>query len=357
MIDTSQYFKLYACCMPVKGAAQSIICDTQRGEYRIIPNDLCDILLQKDGTRIDDLIAQYGEDNREILVEYFETLYAHEFIFLCPSEAVTKLFPPIELRWDYPALITNALIDVDENSNHDFGAIFKQLENLGCSNIEIRLFVTKEVAYLNSIFNAMEGSIIEHVSIVTPAIPGFSIPDYNLYFATHQRLVSMIIHSCTDDTLLKGEQSKMFSLTFIPQTVNNADCCGFIHPQSFNSTLDFFAESQQFNSCLNRKISIDAAGNIKNCPAMKQSMGHISHTSLASVIGQDEFTKYWHINKDQVNICKDCEFRYICHDCRTFIENPQDLFSKPLKCSYNPYEARWEDEVIAADMAAEHAEK
>ena len=38
-----------------------------------------------------------------------------------------------------------------------------------------------------------------------------------------------------------------------------------------NMTLDLtaFTESQHFNSCLNRKISIDAEGNIRNCPSMK----------------------------------------------------------------------------------------
>jgi len=39
---------------------------------------------------------------------------------------------------------------------------------------------------------------------------------------------------------------------------------------------------------------------------------------------------------------KDCEFRYICTDCRVFIQEDTDILSKPLKCKYNPYEATWE---------------
>jgi len=38
---------------------------------------------------------------------------------------------------------------------------------------------------------------------------------------------------------------------------------------------------------------------------------------------------------------KDCEFRYICHDCRAHTQN-EEKYSKPLKCKYNPYEAIWE---------------
>ena len=56
-----------------------------------------------------------------------------------------------------------------------------------------------------------------------------------------------------------------------------------------------------------------------------------------------DFKKYWFINKDQIAVCKDCEFRYICTDCRAYIENPEDMYSKPLKCAYNPYTSEWEE--------------
>ena len=39
---------------------------------------------------------------------------------------------------------------------------------------------------------------------------------------------------------------------------------------------------------------------------------------------------------------KDCKFRYICTDCRAYLANPNDMYSKPLKCNYNPYSATWE---------------
>ena len=47
-------------------------------------------------------------------------------------------------------------------------------------------------------------------------------------------------------------------------------------------------------------------------------------------------------------VCKDCEFRYICTDCRAYTEkthtNEEGLdTSKPLKCGYNPYTGEWEE--------------
>ncbi len=58
---------------------------------------------------------------------------------------------------------------------------------------------------------------------------------------------------------------------------------------------------------------------------------------------QPGFKKYWDINKDKIYVCKDCEFRYICTDCRAYVEDPEDILSKPLKCGYNPYTGEWSE--------------
>jgi len=107
--------------------------------------------------------------------------------------------------------------------------------------------------------------------------------------------------------------------------------------------IESFTEAQHHNTCLNRKISIDSEGNIKNCPSMKESYGNIRDTTLQEALEKPGFKKYWNINKDQVEVCKDCEFRYICTDCRAYLEAPENIYSKPLKCGYNPYTCEWEE--------------
>lgn len=81
---------------------------------------------------------------------------------------------------------------------------------------------------------------------------------------------------------------------------------------------------------------------------MPQSFGNINETTLEEAIGLQGFKKYWNLTKDQVEGCKDCEFRYVCTDCRAYTEqthfNQSDLdCSKPLKCGYNPYTTEWEE--------------
>jgi len=76
---------------------------------------------------------------------------------------------------------------------------------------------------------------------------------------------------------------------------------------------------------------------------MAKSYGNIRDTKLLDVVNDPEFQKVWHIKKDEITKCKDCEFRHICTDCRAYIENPNDIYSAPLKCGYNPYTCEWEE--------------
>jgi SPASM domain peptide maturase of grasp-with-spasm system len=129
----------------------------------------------------------------------------------------------------------------------------------------------------------------------------------------------------------------------VKDSISREICCGVIASHYFITHLQAISESLHHNSCLNRKIAIDIDGNIKNCPSMSQSFGNIRDTTLREALDHPDFKKYWNITKDQIAVCKDCEFRYICTDCRAYLENPEDQYSKPLKCGYNPYTCEWEE--------------
>jgi len=74
---------------------------------------------------------------------------------------------------------------------------------------------------------------------------------------------------------------------------------------------------------------------------MSKSYGNIKDTSLEEALNKKGFKDLWNINKDKIKVCQDCEFRHICTDCRAYIENPNDIYSKPLKCGYDPYTSTW----------------
>ena len=76
---------------------------------------------------------------------------------------------------------------------------------------------------------------------------------------------------------------------------------------------------------------------------MKESFGNIKATTLVEALNKEGFKKYWNITKDKIKICQDCQFRYVCTDCRAYIEDPSDKYSKPLKCGYDPNTGKWEE--------------
>ena len=77
---------------------------------------------------------------------------------------------------------------------------------------------------------------------------------------------------------------------------------------------------------------------------MPKSFGNISNTTLSEAIDKPGFKDAWIISKDQIDVCKDCEFRYMCTDCRAHIKDANNIYSQPAKCPYNPYIAKWEGE-------------
>jgi SPASM domain peptide maturase of grasp-with-spasm system len=175
---------------------------------------------------------------------------------------------------------------------------------------------------------------------------------YNdLYYAkiheSNIRLSKLYIHSSPENKEKQLSKNNNLVPVFLSQEViQNHNHCGYISPTYFDVNIDMYMESQQFNSCLNRKISIDTEGNIKNCPSMKKSFGNIQNTTLKEAIGIQGFKDTWSINKNQIEVCKDCEFRYMCTDCRAFIQDSINIYSQPAKCGYNPYIGLWKGEKL-----------
>ncbi len=161
---------------------------------------------------------------------------------------------------------------------------------------------------------------------------------YNAY-----AISSIVVHG-TPDGMLESLQAEVHhaNVIYYRGTIKDETHCGMVEPYSFDVNVPLFSEAQKRNTCLYKKISIDKSGNIKNCPSMTSSFGSIDNSSLIDIVQMTEFTSYWNINKDKIQICRDCEFRYVCTDCRAYTQG-DNLLGKPAKCNYDPYTAKWID--------------
>lgn len=335
---------LFASCIPVKGFNRSIICDLQRNSYSYIPNDMFDIIFQYNGKSILDIKEKIDVEDFEVLDSYFKFLHENEFIFFTKKP---EYFPKINLDWFEPFEINNAIIDVEIKHEFNFKEIFPQLEKLMCKSIEIRFFEIIDLKIIYDILSLLEKSksILSSVGFVIPYSNDYSNELLEKIISLNPRIAYFIFYNSDRNEFVVPFGEKRSFILYSKESINSKLSCGTIGSKNFVVNTRLFTESQHHNTCLNRKISIDKDGNIKNCPSMPQSFGNIKDTTLEEALNHPDFKKYWNVNKDMIAVCKDCEFRHICTDCRAYTERThfeEDIdLSKPLKCGYNPYTNEW----------------
>ncbi|TAE69608.1 MAG: grasp-with-spasm system SPASM domain peptide maturase [Bacteroidetes bacterium] len=339
-MKTQKYFKLFANCIPVKGFTRSLICDIQRGNIFFIPNDLMEIITNHKTKNLKQIFNIYGKVNKKIIDDYFTFLIQNEYGFWCDSEDELDLFPDIDLTYYSPFEITNVIIDIDKNIGYDFNNLITQLELLGCVDVQIRCFSCQELSYIDNLLSNFTNKRVKSIELVLKYNENLNKQHYRELFDKHLRLSMLLLFGANryeEINIIEGNSN----IIFTTENIQNKTHCGVIHQAYFTSNISTFTESQHHNTCLNRKISIDVDGEIKNCPSMTKSYGNIKDTTLAEALAKEGFKDMWHIKKDQIKVCQDCEFRHICTDCRAYLQDPNDLYSKPAKCSYDPYTATW----------------
>jgi SPASM domain peptide maturase of grasp-with-spasm system len=334
----SNYFKLFANCIAVKGYNISLICDLQRGISYTIPNEIFHVLeMCNNNTPINDIKSIYDYQNDKGIDLFFDKIAKDGLGFYTDNPVP---FIKLSEHFEYPGLISNCIIDFDEYSSFDLKKIIMDLENLGCSYIHLRIFNTISITKIDSLLVLFNDSAIRSIELLVGYNTSFNENNLIELYQKYTRVSSINVHNSPYDLI---SDVKHFSLRFFKQIINSNNHCGIISDKFFSISVNGFMESLKYNSCLNNKISIDTFGNIKNCPSMKENFGNINDLTLTDAFNNNQFKKYWNIKKDDIAVCKDCEFRHICTDCRAFLETPEDIYSKPLKCGYNPYTNTWEE--------------
>lgn len=334
------YPVIFENCRIVKGAKQSIICDLQRFEYFNIPPEIVELLDLCGKHTVSSIKKKYNNQYDVIIEKNLLFLEDKEIIFFSENP---NWFPPMDLSWDSPSQYTNALIDYSEELFENIEKVISSLEKCGCQHVQIRFYEFITIKKLNVLISKFAEKNILSIELLIKYLPEFTNNSLHKLFSNYPRIFSVIIHSCPNGFEEKCKALKQDYFMFSEVELKGETCCGNISPDWFSTNTDFFVESKNHNNCLNRKIGIDKNGLVKNCPSMSNNFGHFKEINFEALRNNKEFTKYWGISKDQVEICKDCEFRYICSDCRAYLEEPENIYSKPLKCGYDPYTNKWEE--------------
>lgn len=287
---------------------------------------------------LEELKENLDENEYKIALEYFDFFIDEEFGFYTDQP---ERFPELDLSFSSPETINNCIIDIDTHSDHNIQKIADQLSFLGCKFLELRFFSSISISELRDEYlTAMNQTRLRNITVYMKYSEEWE------HEASVEKLLrsfplvgNLIVHSSPFEKSICSESPLSYQKT----KITSEKCCGIISRKYHRYNQETFLESQQKNSCLNKKVSIDSSGEIRNCPSMPDSFGSHHVVLLTDVVQTKNFTKTWDITKDSIEVCKDCQFRYVCTDCRAYLENPENKNSKPLKCGYDPYNNLWED--------------
>jgi SPASM domain peptide maturase of grasp-with-spasm system len=321
--------------MPVRGYVRSAIYDIQRRNYCFIPNDLCDILVKEKDLSIPEIKKKYLEVEID---SYFEYVFNEEIGFRCDEEDL-NLFPDLDTQWHTPFEFETAIVDFKQNTLKLLDKIVGELDGFAIPNVQLRFFEEINENQFHEVVNKFSKTKMKFFELIAPNIFAKEFVDS---IATEFTKVGLFV--LTSSNIKERRDVEQATIFYTPEKITSHTQCGLIQQEQFAIEMRTFCESVHFNSCLNCKLSIDADGNIKNSPSLVQSFGNIENTTVAEVLKHSEFKKYWSVSKDKIEICKDCEFRHMCTDCRAYLKQPNNMYSQPAKCNYNPYIAKWKGE-------------
>ena len=335
------YYKISNNIRLVKGYKRSIIICFTNYTYDFIPNELYEILLKYNGSkRIIEIIHEIGDGDKDTLIEYFEFLKNNNYIIISDDFEKFDNLISIKSGFDLPYKISNCLVEVNLFPPNNL--LLNRLLESNISSLSILVNANlNEIKTLQDFLKLFHNSNIIYLELHLNFSSNLSDSDISHLFKIQYRLCKVIIYDSPFDKIV-NEKTYKENIVLWTTSKMNMENCGIVNTFYFARNKEFYFESLKHNTCLNRKISIDRFGNIKNCPVMHHHFGNIKDITIAEAIEKPGFKDLWLINKEKIDVCKDCEFRHMCTDCRAFIKDPENIYSQPAKCPYNPYINKWE---------------
>ena len=132
---------------------------------------------------------------------------------------------------------------------------------------------------------------------------------------------------------------------------DNIDFTRKIALQNFKAYQQVIIQAQSFHLFYHSRLFIDKNGFIK--PTKNAICSRFPVQAFASrhkeLVADPELTQYWNVTKDQIAVCRDCEFKDICIDADELIQTASNEYKRSVPCPYNPYLGKWQSELALGD--------
>lgn len=310
----------------VKGYLRSAIYDLTREDYDYIPNDLADTLLN-------------GLSLEKMSDAQFNWLIEKEFL-LEINDKDRANFEIMKLDWDYPAKILNLSLSSEILVLH-FDFILQMVIDFNIPSVAII-----DINGIENTLNLMAELEKTPVLVVEWLTKYDKNQNYAAYVEEFRKLKSIVIYEAPNNKEKFGNDG----FGNIVHKINSffIDSPQLQHPSFFNVNTELFTESIHFHTYFNRRVHINAVGEIFQSHHSKKSFGNIESISkideMSTIIQSRKFRAIGNVTKDQTDICKNCEHRYMCVDSREPLKRGLNEWYHGSECNYNPFIALWSNE-------------
>lgn len=316
-------YSLYTDVLAVKGFNRSLLFDTTRFKFYFISNDLFEVFSKNNFKNI---------ESSQISNDFYSSLLENELIHEA-DERIENCLVPMSNEWDFPFKISSFVVVVNNlniTSLLKFGAleyvanfhfIINSLINSETIDklkefIEFQISDSIEFSFLCNLEESIEQYLLEKLSGIKKIIKFYNYSNVNI----------------------ESELNKVhrYSVSLMPFDLK------------LSKYADHYFESLEHHTYFNRRVFISENGNVKNSEESNEIYGCINEINnsnqLLEIIDKQDFQKLWFVKKENIDICKDCEFRNICTDKRLPIQRNQNEWYHKKECVYNPYISKWNDD-------------
>jgi hypothetical protein len=318
-------YKLYTCCKPVKGYNRSIIQDLNRTKVHFVPNDLYNILVEnKEAISVEKLNDLKSQNNG---LDYINFMVDNEIIFEI-DEIFLSCFPEIQENHSIPFIIDYLILDIQLVLNDT--KFINQVFDLSVNNFVINCeIITLEILIkINTILDTSDGN---NFFINTKSISSNELTEINRHILKSDCLLGLFVN----------DLDKVFDKFEAIHIVNNNK-----FNMWYNNNISFYSCATKLNPNTFKKVFIDDKYVVRN--SIKSSKTYVLNkdikNSIYSILEEIEEQPYYSVSKDDIDVCKDCEFRYLCNDDRIPVMRSNKSWYHLSECPYNPYISKWEGE-------------
>lgn len=317
----AKVFKLFSDIIITEGYSRAIIQDYHRHKTHLIPLNLSQLIQKYNSIiKVDYLMQLLQDDKNQLYKEYFEFLVENDLIFSV-EEKNKNLYPPISLKYDVPFHIDSLTILISKRNHYDIYASFKNglFDNIYCISI---LFCD-------------DISSLEMDELI------------NIIISTETRYLHVVHNSAANQSdILRENKNPLIAEIPVDFSVDSSIFSNNKYREFpfFHNEFYLYVETLRFNSYFHKRIYIDDKGYLRNTPETPNTGIHINDISscneLFDLVDSRKFSKYGYIPKCKIEVCRCCEYRYMCVDNRIPIKEGK-RWAYTDSCTYNPYICLW----------------